>query len=328
MNPFRTTLNAGVSTHTISLSDRIITLGSCFADAIGSRMVYSKMQALANPFGVLYNPVSMHRALRYSIFNETVADHTFLTHHDVFLSYDFHSEISALQKTDLQHRLTNTIGATHHFLKDAQWILLTYGTAWVYERMDTGEIVANCHKQPAAQFRKTLLSHDLIVESFQDIYNEIKAFNPAIRIILTVSPVRHLKDTLELNSVSKSILRVACHTLQESYLDVVYFPAYEIQLDDLRDYRFYKSDMLHPTEQAEEYIWEQFATRYFDAPLKDFIERWRNIQQALHHKPFHPTSSAHQNFLKDTLRRLEELKPLVNVDEEIAALQRQLNATS
>ncbi|HEY9005214.1 GSCFA domain-containing protein [Ohtaekwangia sp.] len=324
MNPFRTTLNAGVSTHTISLSDRIATLGSCFADAIGSRMSRSKMQTLANPFGVLYNPVSMHRALRYSIFNETVPDHTFLTHHDVFLNYDFHSEISALSKTVLQHQLINTIGATHHFLKDAQWLLLTYGTAWVYERADTGEIVANCHKQPASQFRKSLLSHNQIVASFEEMYTGLKALNPAIRIILTVSPVRHIKDTLELNSVSKSILRVACHTLQEAYLDVVYFPAYEIQLDDLRDYRFYKSDMLHPTEQAEDYIWEQFAARYFDVRLKDFIERWKGIQQALHHKPFHPASAAHQKFLRDTLQKLEELKSWVNVDEEIATLRSQL----
>lgn len=323
MNPFRTVLNAGVSTHTISLSDKILTLGSCFADAIGSRLVRSKVQTLANPFGVLYNPHSIHRLLQYTVFNEPVPEHTFLKHQDIYLNYDFHSELSALQKETLQHTLRNMIGSTHHFLKDAQWLLITYGTAWVYERLDTGEVVANCHKQPANQFQKSLLAHDTIVQSFDTIYRALKEFNPDIRIILTVSPVRHIKDTLELNSVSKSILRVACHSLQQAYTDVDYYPAYEMQLDDLRDYRFYKADMIHPTEQAEDYIWEQFAARYFDGSLKSFIEKWKHIQQALAHKAFHPSSDAHQKFLKDTLKKLEELKSLVNVDEEIAFVKSQ-----
>ena len=326
MNPFRTVLNAGVSTHTISLSDKILTLGSCFADAIGSRLVRSKVQTLANPFGVLYNPHSIHRLLQYTIFNEPVPEHTFLKHHDVYLNYDFHSELSALQKEALQHNLRNMIGSTHHFLKDAQWLLITYGTAWVYERADTGEVVANCHKQPASQFQKSLLNHDKIVQSFDTIYRSLKEFNPAIRIILTVSPVRHIKDTLELNSVSKSILRVTCHSLQEAYADVEYYPAYEMQLDDLRDYRFYKADMIHPTEQAEDYIWEQFAARYFDGQLTGFLEKWKNIQHALAHKAFHPSSEAHQKFLNDTLKKLEELKSLVNVDEEIAFVKAQRKA--
>ncbi len=324
MNPFRTVLNAGVSTHTISLSDKILTLGSCFADAIGSRLIRSKVQTLANPFGVLYNPHSIHRLLQYAVFNEPVPEHTFLKHHDIYLNYDFHSELSALQKEALQHTLCNMIGSTHHFLKDAQWLFITYGTAWVYEREDTGEVVANCHKQPASQFQKSLLTHEQIIQSFDTIYKSLKEFNPDIRIILTVSPVRHIKDTLELNSVSKSILRVACHSLQETYNDVEYFPAYELQLDDLRDYRFYKADMIHPSHEAEDYIWEQFAFRYFDAPLKDFLDKWKTIQQALAHKPFHPTSDAHQKFLKDTLKKLEELKSRVNVDEEIAFVKAQL----
>lgn len=323
MNPFRTVLNAGVSTHTISLSDKILTLGSCFADAIGSRLVRSKVQTLANPFGILYNPHSIHRLLQYTIFNEPVPEHTFLKHHDIYLNYDFHSELSALQKEVLQRNLRNMIGSTHHFLKDAQWLLITYGTAWVYERMDTGEVVANCHKQPANQFQKSLLTHEKIVQSFDTIYRALKEFNPDIRIILTVSPVRHIKDTLELNSVSKSILRVACHALQEAYTDVEYYPAYEVLLDDLRDYRFYKADMIHPTEQAEDYIWDQFAARYFDGKLKSFIDKWKPIQQALAHKAFHPASEAHQKFLNDTLKKLEELKSLVNVDKEIAFIKSQ-----
>jgi hypothetical protein len=173
-------------------------------------------------------------------------------------------------------------------------------------------------------FSKSLMSSADILESFKTFYDNLKNFNPGIRIILTVSPVRHLKDTLELNSVSKSILRVACHELSEHYEDVDYFPAYEIMMDDLRDYRFYKSDRLHPTEEAEDYVWEMFVERYFSADLKEFAGRWKEILSALNHKPFHPASALHQQFLQDTMKKLEKLKGLVDVDEEISIVRQQL----
>ena len=317
MNLFRTPLNAGVSKHTMGLSDRVLTLGSCFADSIGSRLVRFKSPTLANPFGVIYNPYSIHKALRYAVFNEVPSAGTFLQHQDVHLNYDFHSELSSLRVSDLQKDLVNRIGSTHHFLNSAKWLMITYGTSWVYERNETHEIVANCHKQPASSFRKSLLTQKKIIESFQELYKSLKTFNPGLRIILTVSPVRHIKDTLELNSVSKSILRIACHTLQETYEDVEYFPAYEILLDDLRDYRFYKSDLIHPSEEAEEYIWEQFSSRYFNSDLKAFLTKWKAIEQALNHRPFHPASEAHQRFLRETLKSLEEIGSLVDVRHEI-----------
>lgn len=146
-----------------------------------------------------------------------------------------------------------------------------------------------------------------------------------MKIILTVSPVRHLKDTLELNSVSKSVLRLACHQIAGQFDDVEYFPAYEIVMDDLRDYRFYKADMLHPTEEAEDYVWDKFMERYFSPALRDFIHRWQAILLAMRHKPFHPGSSAHQQFLRETLKRLEEFKSLVDVEEEILTLKQQID---
>jgi hypothetical protein len=324
MNPFRTTLNAGVSTHTISLSQPVFTIGSCFADAIGSRLVQSRAQALSNPFGIAYNPESIHKLLGYAVANQSVPAHTYLQHHDLHFNYDFHSGLSSSRKDELQHNLSNTIDLTHRFLKESSWLLITYGTAWVYERVDNGEIVANCHKQPADLFRKKLLSHDQITTSFTSLYERLKAFNPGLRIILTVSPVRHIKDTLPLNSVSKSILRLACHSILEKFPDIDYFPAYEILLDDLRDYRFYKRDMIHPTEEAEDYIWEQFVTRYFDNTFRQFLEKWQTIQRALAHKPFHAASIQHQKFLRETIARLEELSKFVNVDNEIDRLKAQL----
>jgi hypothetical protein len=211
-------------------------------------------------------------------------------------------------------------------VQKADWLIITYGTAWVYELLETKEVVANCHKMPQTLFAKSLMTQKKVLDSFETMYGLLKSFNPNIKIIVTVSPVRHLKDTLELNSVSKSVLRVACHTLTEQYHDVLYFPSYEIMMDDLRDYRFYKSDMIHPTKDAEEYIWEKFVERFFDDSLKSFLKKWGEIRTALAHKPFHPTSSSHQKFLHQTLKKLLELKALVNVDQEVAMLEEQLRA--
>jgi hypothetical protein len=324
MNTFRTQLNAGVSKHTLSLDHHILTLGSCFADSIGTRLTNYKIQTLPNPFGIVYNPEAIHKTIRYAVFNESAPEHTYLQQNDIHLNYDFHSGLSAMNRKDLEQKLNNITGTVHHFLKNANYLLITYGTSWAYERSDTGEVVANCHKQPSSFFRKSLLTQKKILESFESAYKVLKTFNPAIRIILTVSPVRHIKDTLELNSVSKSILRVACHSIQEQYTDVEYFPAYEILLDDLRDYRFYKSDMIHPSEEAEEYIWEQFTSRYFSMDLKNFASTWKSIRQAITHKPFHAESSAHQYFLRETLKRLEELQDMVDVKSEIQKVKESL----
>ncbi|HZI24957.1 MAG TPA: GSCFA domain-containing protein, partial [Chryseolinea sp.] len=226
----------------------------------------------------------------------------------------------------LQDELKAIISNTHSFLQETNWLLITYGTAWVYERNETNMIVANCHKMPQSMFTKTLMTEKKVLDLFDSMYRQLKSINPDINILLTVSPVRHIKDTLELNSVSKSLLRVACHTLVHAYRDVYYFPAYEIMMDDLRDYRFYKDDMIHPTQVAEQYIWQKFAAQYFDEELTAFLGKWKEIQLALAHKPFHPASSAHQQFVKEMLKKLEELKSVVDVDEEVAFLRKQLKA--
>jgi hypothetical protein len=325
MNSFRTALTLSSSNNSISLSDKIITIGSCFSEAIGGQLNASKISSAVNPYGIIYNPDSLHKVLRYTAFNQVPPKDSFVQRDNVFLNYDFHSELSSLDMNRLQEQLKTIIETTNSFLKKAQWLMITYGTAWVYERKDTGEIVANCHKMPQGEFTKVLLTQKKILESFEEMYEGLKDINPDIKIILTVSPVRHLKDTLELNSVSKSILRTACHTLAEQYKNIDYFPAYEIMMDDLRDYRFYKPDMIHPSEVAEEYIWQKFGEKYFDGKLKAFLIRWKEIQSALAHKPFHPSSAAHQQFLKEILKKLEELKSTVNVDQEIELVKSKIN---
>lgn len=324
MNEFRTVVRTQSSASKIALKHRILTLGSCFSDAIGARLQQNKFAVRANPFGVVYNPISIHKTVESIIRRETPETSRYVLNDDVHLHYDFHSSFSDLDKGRLDESIRGAIRESHDFLKNSSWILVTYGTAWVFTHRESGRVVANCHKQPARLFDKSLLAVDQIVQSFQAMYRELKSFTPRVNIVLTVSPVRHIKDTLQFNSVSKSILRVACHEIGLQFPDVEYFPAYEIMMDDLRDYRFYKSDMIHPTEQAEDYIWNAFTHQYMDSGALDFIQQWRSIYPALAHRPFHPASSGHQIFLRQTLHKLEQLKGVINVHSEIHSIRSQL----
>lgn len=324
MKQFRTILSNNPPAHLLKLKDKILTLGSCFADVIGSRLQANKIIAEVNPFGAIFNPHSIHKILKYIVEDTLPSENTFVQNKEIFLNYDFHSKLAALNISEVQKIIKDKIHASHNILKSAQWLVITYGTAWVYSRKDNDEIVANCHKLPNQQFYKTLLTHKQIINSFDEVYKALKSFNSEIKIILTVSPVRHLKDTLVLNSVSKSVLRLACHTISTSYNDVNYFPAYEIMMDDLRDYRFYKPDMIHPSEEAEDYIWQSFIDAYADEGLKKFLRKWNELSIAISHKPFHIGTEAHQTFLRETIHKFQMLGNEVNVDAEVELLTDQL----
>jgi hypothetical protein len=324
MTNFRTDVRISPSEHQIDLKTAVLTTGSCFAEVIGTRLKNSKFSVLSNPFGVIYNPLSIHKTLLKAIANEPPEEHSYVESEGVFRNYDFHSSLSFPSREQLKSELLNTLGTVHYFLKKSKWLLVTYGTAWTYVRKDTNEIVANCHKIPAVNFDKQLLSINEIVLSFGEFHQMISKFHPEAKVILTVSPVRHLRDTLELNSVSKAILRTACHSIVNTYKGVEYFPSYEIMMDDLRDYRFYKRDMIHPNDLAEDYIWSKFTDRFMSGSTKHFMEEWTSIRQALDHRAFHPQSVAHQNFLRSTLTRLQSLSDQVNVEAEMNLLKNRL----
>lgn len=324
MNEFRTVIESSAQKSFVGLHQSVFTIGSCFADGIGKHLYQSKINTLVNPFGTVYNPISIHKLLDYAVHRKPVSSQSFIQHNDIFLNYDFHSEFSAIVQNDLSERLEQVIQSSHQFIKNADVLIVTYGTSWVYERKDSGEIVANCHKIPAQNFTKFLLTPEKIITSFETVYHDLKKLNPSLKIILTVSPVRHTRDTLALNCVSKSILRFACHVLSSSLSDVDYFPAYEIMMDDLRDYRFFKADMIHPSDVAEEYIWQKFIDTYADDAFRKFLPEWNVVKAALSHRPFHPSSTAHQRFLKDILKKLEAIKSTVNVDVEINLIKDQI----
>jgi archaellum biogenesis ATPase FlaH len=320
-NSFRTEITCAPS-KPITLKDKILTTGSCFADQFGNWLLNNKFEVLVNPFGTNYNPISIHKNLTDSITSDL--DHQLFTQHqDIWHHFHYHSQWSSDNQKELIHSILKQQTLVKEYLSQTNVLMITYGTAWVYIHRNQKKIVANCHKVPAREFDKQLLSVEDIVQSFNEFFSTIKSANKNIRIILTVSPVRHVKDTLQMNSVSKACLRLACHQLASQLPEVEYFPSYEIMIDDLRDYRFYDRDMIHPSEAAVEYISQKFSDQYFNQEVTSFIEKWNSIKQALAHKPYHPASTAHQQFLKDLLQKLNAIKE-VSVTEEIKFVQSQI----
>ena len=321
---FRTELHPADPGFRLELNNPVITAGSCFSEVIGSRLQSNKFPVLVNPFGTLFHPGILCRLLQMALQNQTPGPETFVQLEGQWVCYLLHSSINAPSEEALEQKIITLFKEVSSWLRKAKVVILTAGTAFLYEheKMELG--VANCHKQPQKLFRKGLSTVLDLQTSFGSFYSVLKELNASVKIILTVSPVRHLKDTLELNSVSKSILRLYTHYVCEQYNDTSYFPSYELLLDDLRDYRFYGRDLLHPSPEAEDYIWQKFTAAYLSEQALNFLREWQNIRSALQHRPFNPTSEAHQQFIRKTIQKLEQLPYQVNASDEIAQLKKQL----
>ncbi len=326
---FRTELILPPSHHKIGINDHIFSIGSCFAQVIGNKLRTNKFNTYVNPFGVIYNPASIFRLLHNAINCTEPSDNTYVVNQGVCYNYMFHSDFSSDNLDDLKAQVMQSILSAGEYLKKVKWLFITLGTSFCYEKKDDGQLVTNCHKLPADTFNKRMLTVDEIDRRFDQLYYALQASNPDLRYIFTVSPVRHTKNTLERDSVSKATLRLACEHIKNKYPEQVeYFPSYEIMMDDLRDYRFYDADMIHPNETAQEYIWQKFSETYFAEKTQQFLKKWDKLQKALHHKPFHPDSAAHQKFIQKIIAQLKGLNGTVNVEKEIKFLRKQLNATS
>jgi len=324
---FRTELTIAPQERQLARTARVLTVGSCFADSIGARLRLNKVTALVNPFGTVFQPLALAQLLRAAAGEEQDWQQHVVEARGRWQSYDFHSTIGAESPVELLQLIQETVSRVGEFVRTADTVVLTLGTAWAYRLRETGELVNNLHKLPASLFEKELLTADEIVNGLAEVHALLRRANPDIRIVLTVSPVRHIKDTLPLNAVSKSVLRVACHYLSELLPGVSYFPAYELLTDELRDYRFYASDMLHPSEVAEDYIWDKFARAYFDADFGRFRKEWAAVRQSLGHRPLHLGAPEHRTFLDQTAERLERLSSQgVDVRQEQRDVQRQLVA--
>ena len=324
---FRTELTIAPATGQLARTARVLTMGSCFADSIGTRLAAHKVETRVNPFGTVFQPLALARLLRAAAGEEVDWQQHLVQARGRWQSYDLHGSIGADSPVELLQYIQEVVRQTGEFLRDTDLVLLTLGTAWAHRLRETGELVSNCHKQPADLFVRELLTPDEIINALAETHAYLRRINPELRFVLTVSPVRHLKDTLPLNSVSKSVLRVATHIVSDLLPGVAYFPAFELLTDDLRDYRFYAADMLHPSEVAEDYIWDKFARTYFDADFGRFRKEWAAVRQSLGHRPLHEGAPEHRQFLESTREKLEQLS-LRNVDvaHELRTVRARLEA--
>ncbi len=324
MDKFRTEVKLKASPRKISHKDCLLALGSCFAVHIGRKLQDYKFDVLLNPFGTLFNPLSIFKLVNQAVYKGLMESMGIVETQGVFHHFDLHSDLSSIDRETLLHNANEKIMELHGRLSTTSVIIYTFGTAIVYELKETGEIVANCHKVPAGKFNRRVLEVEEIVHGFKTNFDLIRSVNKAARVILTVSPVRHQKESFQQNSVSKSILRLACEKIVAQYEGVEYFPAYEIMLDELRDYRFYADDMLHPNNMAIDYIWQKFMEVYFDGETIKFIQDWEKIRKALAHRPFNPRSTEHQAFVRKTIQQLEQFKDKVDINPELDRLKSML----
>lgn len=302
----------------ISHKDSIFCIGSCFAQNIQQKLNTHKFNATSSPLGIVYNPIS--------IFENILLNNTYqiIENDAIFYTLQTHSQIFNTSKKALENVINKYKIDILSEIIHTNWLIITFGTSIVYTLKSNNSIVANCHKLPANLFEKRLLQIDEMVSNFNIFYNKIKTINPNINIILTVSPVRHLKETLELNSVSKSLIRVFCNEISEKYSHIYYFPAYEIMQDDLRDYRFYDTDMLHPSPQAIDYIWQKFQDSAFDFDTIKNIETYQSILKDINHRPFHENSMAYLKFLEALKNKLQNYQFIANVDVELAEVVKKI----
>lgn len=302
---FRTELTLSKVANPFTYSDTFFSIGSCFAENMGQRLAYFKFQQLVNPFGIIFNPYSIAEIFEMILQNKPFNEQHIISS-NAFYSLDFHSKIFAQDKLEFIQHCDEIKTNSQNRLKNASVAIITLGTAWVYRYLKTNQYVANCQKISASNFSKELLSIDTIIQSLQKIITLLKTHTAVKHIIFTISPVRHIKDGIVENNLSKAHLISAIHQVLKE--NVHYFPAYEIVLDDLRDYRFYNADMLHPNDIAIEYIWEKFITQWLDETTIKQMKKVDEIQKGLQHKPFHPQSAEHLQFLASLQKRMELLQ--------------------
>ena len=315
---FRTEIEIAPLAEGLEYGAKILALGSCFAENISVRLKRAKFSIASNPFGVLFNPFSIANAIERLTDARTFAVCDITAGKESYFSFDAHSSLDGMTHTEAFGNLNKAVAQGAKSLADADWVILTFGTAWVYEK--EGKVVANCHKQPASQFERRRLSVEEIVERYSQLFEGVLHDK---KVILTVSPVRHIGDGLQENSVSKATLRLAVEELVTKYENAHYFPSYEILIDDLRDYRYYADDLAHPSKMAVDYVWERFCEGVFAEGARTKLGQVEQIVAAAEHCPFNPESEAHKLFCQKMLAKIETM-PEIDFSLEKSAFQRYL----
>ena len=322
---FRTEVKLSKRSSTIDHTHNIILLGSCFSDNIGKKLMDRKFNVISNPFGVLFNPFSISNLLQKAINLEELNENLIEANHNLWHSFELHGSFSAKQKIELVENGNKAIKHIHQHIKKTDYLFVTFGTAWVYEHKQTGQVVANCHKFPPEIFNRYRLSIDVISKNWEGIIQQILAINPNLKIVFTVSPIRHLKDGFHENQLSKATLHLAIEKLIDFAPNTCsYFPSYEIVMDDLRDYRFYQDDLVHISTEGVDYIYEQFEEHYFNKKTIQLNQKLYKITKATEHLVQDASDENTKKFSESMLSKIKILQhenPHLNFTEELKYFQ-------
>ncbi len=316
---FRTTIKLEPSEEKIGYDTAVMFVGSCFSSYIGNKFQRLKMPVIVNPAGTVYNPMSVATTLNAIIDEKVYSVNDLQFNNGKWFSYDHYMDFSMPEREETLKKINEHRHKGSEKLARASFLFVTFGTARVYRHLATDKIVSNCHKIPAKEFSREIISVEEIVDVWQPLIDRLRAYNPGIKVVFSVSPVRHWKDGAHGNQISKSILFLAIEKLIGQNIMADYFPAYEIMMDDLRDYRYYADDMLHPSEKAINYIWNLFSGRYFDKKTVSLHVDMEKLAKAMGHRPQNSGDGERRVFAGNTLRLIENLEsrlPLVDFSAE------------
>ncbi len=316
---FRTKIETVPSINEIGYDTPVIFMGSCFAGEIGRQFAPGKMRAMANPFGVLYNPSSVAGALDIIMNKRLFGKEDLYYYNNRYISFFHDTGFSSPDPEEVLDRINSAVSRSESFLAKASYLFVTFGTAWIYKWKENGQIVSNCHKIPDERFSRQILSVEEIVTGWDILIEKLKTYNNNLKIVFTVSPVRHLKDGAHENQLSKSTLLLSIDELITRHNGPGYFPSYEIVMDELRDYRFYKNDMVHPSGMAVDYIWEKFRKTYFSSGTEMIYDKVEKITRAMKHKITGNNKQEIRKFKETMLSKINALNrqyPLVDLEEE------------
>ena len=311
----------------ITHQHQLLLMGSCFTENIGEKLDRYKFRTLQNPHGILFNPVSVAEALTDYIEGKVYAEEDLFYFNEVWHSWKHHSRFSGLSALDALQKINGSIQHAHEYLKETDYLIVTLGSAWVYllsgeaPQKGQGQVAANNHKAPSAWFQRRLLATEEVLRVLDNCIHRLFHFNQKLKIIFTISPVRHLREGVIENNRSKAILIQSVHHLVDKFDRLFYFPAYELVIDDLRDYRFYSEDLVHPNYFATQYVWEKLVGAYMDDKTQKLIEQIHSVNLAFQHKPFNASSHQHRKFLESFYSKtvkLQEAFPLLDLQKEIA----------
>jgi len=329
---FKLTLASKRAENSIGYRDNLFLIGSCFSENMGAKLNTHLFKVFENPHGVLFNPISVANSLSDCIQNKQYTEADLFELNEVWNSWQHHSRYSGISSKDALDKINHSIAKAHAFLKTADHIVITLGSAWVYQLNSqspfaTGQVVANNHKAPAAWFDKALMKPDALVLLLNKMVKDLLQFNAHLQIIFTISPVRHLREGLVENNRSKAVLIQAVHEIVDSTENTAYFPSYEYVIDDLRDYRFYAEDLVHPNYAASNYVWEKWVETYMNEETQGIMKQVAELQLAVQHKPFFAGSTQHKEFLQNCIvksERLLSLYPYLPLNDQVQFFKQEI----